>query len=87
MRAIRHMHATEDEATRAAEATLQRAAMSAMGLSAQLARFAPGMLAGATVQVAGLRAELAGEWQISRVTHRFDNSGLMTSFEGRKGAP
>ncbi len=34
MRAIRHMHATEDEATRAAEAALQRAAMSAMSLSA-----------------------------------------------------
>lgn len=87
MRAIRHMHATEDEATRAAEAALQRAAMSAMSLSAQLGSFAPGLLAGATVQVAGLRAELSGEWQISRVTHRFDSGGLTTSFEGRKGAP
>jgi uncharacterized protein len=86
MRAIRHMHATEDEATRAAEALLQQAGMAPMGLSASLASFAPGLLAGATVQVAGLRPELSGEWQIKRVTHRFGSGGLVSSFEGRKGA-
>jgi uncharacterized protein len=87
MRAIRHMHATEDEANRAAEALLRSAGMAPMGLSASLASFAPGLLAGATVQVAGLRGELSGEWQLKRVTHRLDGGGLTTSFEGKKGAP
>ncbi len=46
-------------------------------------------LAGATARLAGPGlhpAELAGEWQITKVTHRLDGSGLITGFDGKKGA-
>jgi hypothetical protein len=34
----------------------------------------------------GLRPELQGEWQITRVLHSLTGSGLITSFDGKKGA-
>lgn len=86
-RIIRHMHASEDEATRAAEAALSGAARNAMSISVTLAGFNAGLLAGATVQISGLRAEVNGEWHLKRVTHRLDGGGLVTSFDGKKGAP
>jgi len=88
-RALRHVHRTEAEARRAAQATLSGAARSAMSISAGLAGFEPGLLAGATARLAGPGlhpAELAGEWQITKVTHRLDGSGLITGFDGKKGA-
>ena len=87
IRVIRHMHATDDEATRAAEAALSGAARNAMSMSVTLAGFNAGLLAGATVQIGGLRAEVNGEWHLQRVTHRLDSGGLVTSFDGKKGAP
>lgn len=88
-RALRHVHRTEAEARRAAQATLSGAARSAMSISAGLAGFEPGLLAGATARLAGPGlhpAELAGEWQITKVTHRLDSGGLITGFDGKKGA-
>ena len=87
-RALRHVYQSEAEARRAAQATLSGAARAAMSVSAELSGFEPRLLAGATAQLAGpgLRPELAGEWQITKVTHRLDASGLITSFEGKKGA-
>jgi phage protein D len=88
LRTLRHVHASAAEAQRAAQAALAGAARSAMSISAGLSGFEPGLLAGATAVLAGprLRPALQGEWQITRVTHSLDGGGLITSFEGKKGA-
>jgi hypothetical protein len=56
--------------------------------NARLSGFEPGLLAGATALLAGpgLRPELQGEWQITRVIHSLTGSGLITGFDGKKGA-
>lgn len=85
---LRHVHATRDEATRAARAQLQGAARAAMTLSAQVAGFNPALLAGASVVLVGMsRAELNGEWHLKTVTHSLSGGGLTSSFTAKKGAP
>ncbi len=87
LRKLRHVHASEDEAKRAADAALKGAARAAMSISVDLASFDPGILAGAAVSLAGMtRPELDGEWQLGTVTHRLSASGLTTSFKAKKGA-
>jgi phage protein D len=88
-RVLRHVYQAEAEARRAAQATLSGAARSAMTIrNARLSGFEPGLLAGATARLAGpdLRPELIGEWQITRVIHSLTGSGLITGFDGKKGA-
>ncbi len=87
LRRLRHVHASEVEATRAAEAAFTGAARAAMSITVRLAGFEPRLLAGTAVQIAGLRPELTGEWHLKTVTHRLDAGGLTTDFEARKGAP
>lgn len=87
LRKLRHVFASEDEAKRAADAAFTGAARSAMSISVRLAGFEPGLLAGAAVQIAGLRPELTGEWHLKKVTHRLDKGGLTTEFEASKGQP
>lgn len=82
---IRHVHATKDEAMRAAEAVLSGAGRSAMTLEATLAGFEPRLMGGASVKVAGLRPELIGEWHLERVTHQLTGGGLVTGFRGKNG--
>jgi uncharacterized protein len=85
---IRHVHASAEEANRAASAKLSTAARSAMTINATVAGFAPGLLAGASATLAGMsRPELDGAWHLQTVTHRLTGSGLTTSFKGKKGAP
>lgn len=85
LRRLRHVYATEAEATRAADAAFTGAARAAMSISVRLAGFEPGLLAGAAVQIAGLRPELAGEWHLKTVKHHLDQGGLTTEFEAQKG--
>jgi phage protein D len=88
LKKLRHVHATEAEATRAAEAVLSGAARGAMTINAECSGFHPGLLAGATVTLSGMpRPELDGEWQLKTVTHRLTSSGLTTGFAGEKGTP
>jgi phage protein D len=86
LRKLRHVFGSESEATQAADATLRGAGRAAMSISAELAGFDAGLLAGATVVLAGMpRAELNGEWQLGTVTHRLTGAGLVTGFKCRKG--
>lgn len=87
LRKLRHVYASEAEATRAADAAFTGAARAAMKITVRLPGFQPDLLAGAAVQIAGLRPELSGEWHLTKVTHSYGRSGLTTDFEGRKGAP
>lgn len=87
LRKLRHVYASEAEATRAADAAFTGAARAAMSITVRLAGFEPGLLAGAAVQIAGLRAELTGEWHLKTVTHRFDAGGLTSEFQATKGQP
>lgn len=87
LRKLRHVYASEAEANRAADAAFTGAARAAMSITVRLAGFEPGLLAGAAVQIAGLRPELSGEWHLKTVTHRLDAGGLTTEFKANKGAP
>ena len=85
---IRHVHGSKEEADRAAEAKLKGAARAAMTLNASVATFNPSLMAGASVVLFGMsRFELNGEWHLKSVTHSLSGSGLITSFQGKKGAP
>ncbi len=87
LRKLRHVYGTEDECKRAVDAALKGAARAAMSISADLAGFDAGLLAGATVTLSGMtRAELDGDWQLGTVTHRLSGDGLTTSFKAKKGA-
>jgi phage protein D len=85
LRRLRHVFSTEAEAVRAADAALTGAERAAMSISVRLAGFEPGLLAGAAVQIAGLRPELSGEWHLKTVKHHLDQGGLTTEFEAQKG--
>lgn len=87
LRKLRHVFASEAEAIRAADAAFTGAARAAMSITVRLAGFQPGLLAGAAVQIAGLRPELSGEWHLKTVTHRLDAGGLLTDFTASKGQP
>ncbi|MFO1174464.1 MAG: contractile injection system protein, VgrG/Pvc8 family [Paracoccaceae bacterium] len=82
---LRHIYPTQEEATRACEGELARAGRAGLTISADLAGFEPGLFAGGTARLAGLRAELNGDWHVTRVVHDL-SAGLTTSFEGRKAS-
>ena len=85
---LRHVYGSAEEANRAAEAKLKGADRAAMTLDATLARFNPGLLAGASVTLSGMaRPELNAEWHLKSVVHRLESGGLTTSFTAKKGAP
>jgi len=67
---LRHVHATEDEARRAAQARLDEAARGAEALTVRLAGFWPAAFAGARVRFADRRAELGRPWVVVRARHR-----------------
>jgi len=83
---LRHCHASQAEAERAADGALSKAARGGMKISVGIAGFRPSMLAGARVTLSGLRPELNGDWHLTRVRHRFGGA-LITSFEATKGEP
>ncbi|WP_235820052.1 hypothetical protein [Phaeovulum veldkampii] len=55
-----------------------------MTISAEIAGFAPALLAGGSVTLTGLRPELNGAWHVTSARHRL-GQGLTTTFEARKG--
>ncbi|MGS4945362.1 contractile injection system protein, VgrG/Pvc8 family [Meridianimarinicoccus sp. RP-17] len=68
-RVLRHVHATEAEAARAAQAALDDARRGAETAQITLARFQPAAFAGARVRFAELRPEWAGDWTVNRAHH------------------
>ena len=87
-RVLRHVHASEAEARRAAEAAVARAGRSALAIQARIAGFEGGLVAGATVTLAGMTPrELDGTWHVTRVRHALDGAGLATSFDATTGDP
>lgn len=82
-RKLRHIYPTEAEARRAAQGELDQGNRNALKLSAEIAGFEPGLFSGGTVTITDLRNELAGEWQVTRVSHFLANT-LNTQFEARK---
>ncbi|MDF3606616.1 acyl-CoA dehydrogenase family protein [Paracoccus sp. DMF-8] len=73
--------------TRAAESALTGAERAAMTLDATIAGLEPRLFGGGLVQLAGLRAELDGEWHLKNVTHELSSAGLITSIQATKGRP
>lgn len=82
---LRHPFASAEECTRACEAELKKAGRSGLKIAVEVAGFRPGLLAGTTVTLGGLRPELNGDWHIERVRHRLGGA-LTTSFEATMGA-
>lgn len=80
---LRHPFASEEEAIRAAEAELARSGRAGLKISVQVAGFRPALMAGATVDLSGLRPELNGAWHVTRVRHRL-SAGLTSDFEAER---
>lgn len=78
-RTLRHIHATEDEARRAAEAALRDAERGGGSGTLICAGFRPELFAGGRVQTPGLRVEMDATWLISRVEHRLDGALVTTA--------
>lgn len=80
---LRHRYASQEEATRAAKAEFDRAGRAGLTLSGTLAGFDPALFAGGLAAISGLRPEVDGDWQLTRVTHELGH-GLVTAFEARR---
>lgn len=79
-RVLRHVHSSEDEARRAAQAALEGAARGAQSGRLSMAGFWPQVFAGARIAVADIRSELAGPWIVTRVSHALSDA-LITEIE------
>ena len=86
-RKLRHCYGSEAEASRAATAQLAAAAQGAMILRAKCTAFEPGLFAGGTLALTGLRPELSGDWLITQVVHELASGGLKTQLTAKKPAP
>lgn len=82
---LRHVYGSNDEARRAAEAELRRRANGEITFSAELARFAPEVIAGARMTLAGVSRKVDGQWDLTRVTHTLSR-GLRTAIEAKRGS-
>lgn len=80
---LRHRYASEDEARRAAKATLARGKRASGTISIELGGFRGELIAEAKVNLQGIKPELAGEWLITRVQHRLSDT-LTTSFDAER---
>lgn len=81
---LRHLHTTEDEARRAAEAEHQKRGRGEVWFTAELARFSPDLVAGARLTLSGVSSKVDGQWDVVRVTHTLAN-GLRSRVEARRG--
>lgn len=80
---LRHRHASEQEARRAAKGALRRSKRASGTLSGSLGGFRGEMTAEGRIEVSGLKPDLSGLWTLTRVTHRLGSS-LTTSFEAER---
>lgn len=82
-RILRHRYPTQADASRAAQAALSRSHRGSGSLSIELGGFYGDLMAEANVNLLGIKPELAGQWLITRVTHRLTDT-LTTSFEAER---
>jgi len=80
---LRHPYATRAEARCAAEAALDRSQRTSAKLSIQLGGFHADLMAEAKVDLQAIKPELNGQWLLTRVIHRLDQS-LTTGFEAER---
>ncbi|MGR3435743.1 MAG: phage late control D family protein [Shimia sp.] len=81
---LRHRFPTEAEAHSAARAALDRTARASGTCQGDLARFSPALYAGGRIDVAGVEDAMSGVWDLTRVEHRLDGGGLITSFAAER---
>jgi phage protein D len=74
---LRHVHGSETEARRAAEAKLRRAERGKVELNALLAGFEPALFAGGTADASGIYPGIDGRFLVRRVEHRL--AGALTT--------
>ena len=74
---LRHVHSSEEEARRAAEAKLRRAKRGKLELNARLAGFEPALFAGGNIAVSGVYPGIDGTFLVKRVEHRL--AGALTT--------
>ncbi|WIY25022.1 contractile injection system protein, VgrG/Pvc8 family [Parasedimentitalea psychrophila] len=80
---LRHRHASQGEAQRAADSALQRSKRASGKISIQLAGFIGDLLAEGFVELQGIHPALTGQWLVSQVTHRLGGT-LITSFDAER---
>lgn len=81
---LRHVYSSMDDARRAVEGEARRRQSGEVTLTCDLERFAPELVAGGRMTLAGVSAKVDGSWQIVRVTHSL-STGLLTSVEATRG--
>jgi len=81
---LRHIHSSEEEARRAAEAKLRRAGRGKLELNARLAGFEPALFAGGAAQVSGVYRGVDGMFLVKRVEHRL--AGALTTTVRAQGS-
>lgn len=79
-RVLRHVHASEAEAARAAQAALDDARRGAETAQIRLSRFVPEAFAGSRVQFADIRPEWSGDWSV-KSAHHILNDRLVTELD------
>ena len=82
-RILRHRYENREDAKRAAEAALERSKRGSSKISIQLAGFHGDLVAGAKVDLKGIKDELTGEWITTRIQHQLTDT-LTTSLEAER---
>ena len=77
---LRHLHATKDEAARAAKAALDETARGNNTLSLTIIGDAT-IAAEGRILVAGIRATVDGLWSVKSVAHTISSTGFTTGIE------
>ncbi|GAA5070531.1 hypothetical protein [[Roseibacterium] beibuensis] len=81
---LRHRHATEDEARRAAQAERDRGMRASGKINVTLAGFRGELMAEGIVALEGIKPELAGAWTLDSVRHELGSDRLQTSFTAER---
>ncbi|UWQ03312.1 phage tail protein [Aliiroseovarius crassostreae] len=81
---LRHPYASKAEAERAAQSALDRSERASGKMSLQLGGFYPNLMAEAQITLPDIKAELRGEWLITKVRHSY-GATLTTSIDIERG--
>lgn len=84
VRELRQVFASEAEARRAAQASLDRSKRSSVTFKGTLTGFASGLFAGGLAVLPDMKPELRGQWHLTRVEHVLDERGLVTSYASER---
>jgi phage protein D len=76
---LRHTYATQEQAARAAQAEMDRLTRGTAKLSLPLSIGMPAIAAEGYVTLTGFRDGINGDWNVTKVTHTWSNSGAVSS--------